>query len=85
MCISLGKKGTGNIPGPVEDLHATKVTNDSISLEWSPNVEDANGNATYGNVKKTKNIDFVIQYGKVNNMTMYETVVKMDNVSDIIM
>lgn len=27
------------------------------------------------------NIDFVVQYGKVNNMTMYETVAKLENVS----
>lgn len=75
--------GTGNIPGPVENLHATIITNTSISLEWSPNVEDASGNSTYDNLKKVKNIDFVIQYGKVNNMTLYETVVKMDNVCEI--
>lgn len=28
-----------------------------------------------------ENIDFVVQYGKVNNMTMYETVAKLENVS----
>lgn len=27
------------------------------------------------------NIDFVVQYGKVNNMTKYETVAKLENVS----
>lgn len=51
-------------------------------MEWNQNGEDVGGNATYGNVKKTKKIDYVIQYGKVNNMTLYETVVKMDNVCE---
>lgn len=26
-------------------------------------------------------IDFIVQFGKVNNMTMYETVAKLENVS----
>lgn len=26
-------------------------------------------------------IDFIVQYGRVNNMTMYETVAKLENVS----
>lgn len=72
--------GTGNIPGPVENVHATTVTNTSVSLQWNPNTEDSSKNGT-DNLKKTQNVDYVIQYGKVNNMTLYETVVKMDNVS----
>lgn len=28
-----------------------------------------------------EDIEFIVQYGKVNNMTMYETVAKLENVS----
>ncbi|XP_037904934.1 Ig-like and fibronectin type-III domain-containing protein 1 isoform X1 [Hermetia illucens] len=66
------EEGTGNIPGPVEDVHVTSVTNTSISLAWVPSEMDANNT-------EAKYIDFLVQYGKVNNMTMYETVVKLDN------
>lgn len=90
-CIAYGgniiqcfEEGTENIPGPVENLHATLVTKSSISLEWIPNEEDSNHTSTSSNTKKTKQIDFVIQYGKVNNMTLYETVVKMENVRDLL-
>lgn len=66
--------GTNNIPGPIEELHATAVTNSSISLAWSQSEEDANNT-------DAKFIDFLVQYGKVDNMTLYETVVKLSNVS----
>lgn len=88
-CLSYGgniiqcfEEGTGNIPGPVENLHATLVTKTSISLAWEPNQEDANSttSSTTAN-QKTSDIDYVVQYGKVNNMTMYETIVKLENVS----
>lgn len=77
--IQCFEEGTENIPGPVENFHATLVTKSSISLEWIPNEEDSNQTANAP--KKTNDIDFVVQYGKVNNMTLYETVVKMDNVN----
>lgn len=77
--IQCFEEGTENIPGPVENFHATLVTKSSISLEWIPNEEDMN--QTTKAPKKTNGIDYIVQYGKVNNMTLYETVVKMENVS----
>lgn len=65
--------GTGNIPGPIEDLHASSITMTSVGLEWIPYQADANNT-------DMKDIDFLIQYGKVDNMTMYETVVRLPNV-----
>lgn len=72
--IQCFEEGTGNIPGPVEDLHANTVTNTSISLSWVPSEADVNNT-------ESKAIDYLVQYGKVNNMTMYETIIKLDNVS----
>ncbi|XP_055693632.1 Ig-like and fibronectin type-III domain-containing protein 1 [Lutzomyia longipalpis] len=66
------EEGTGNIPGPVEDLRATSVTNTTISLAWEPSEADANNT-------EAKVTDYLVQYGKVNNMTMYETIVKLEN------
>lgn len=65
--------GTGNIPGPIEDLHASSISTTSISLEWIPYQGDVNNT-------DMKDLDFLIQYGKVDNMTMYETVVRLPNV-----
>uniref|UniRef100_T1GWU7 Fibronectin type-III domain-containing protein n=1 Tax=Megaselia scalaris TaxID=36166 RepID=T1GWU7_MEGSC len=70
--------GTGNIPGPVEDVHVTSVTNNSISLAWVP--PDVSGNNSSSANIADNYTDFVIQYGKVNNMTMYETVVKLEHI-----
>lgn len=55
-------------------MHANVVTNTSISLEWIP-YQDTSNNT------EMENIDYLVQYGKVNNMTMYETVVKLENVN----
>ncbi|GAB0093957.1 Fibronectin type-III domain-containing protein [Sergentomyia squamirostris] len=66
------EEGTGNIPGPVEELRATSVTNTTISLAWEPSESDVNNT-------EAKVIDYLVQYGKVNNMTMYETIVKLEN------
>jgi hypothetical protein len=52
----------------------TSVTNTSISLAWVPYEDSMNDTAT-------KYTDFLVQFGKVNNMTMYETILKLDNVS----
>lgn len=68
--IQCFEEGTGNIPGPVENFHATSVSNNSISLSWTPFEND------------TKSVgfkDFLVQYGEVDNMTVYETVIKLDN------
>lgn len=87
-CLSYGgniiqcfEEGTGNIPGPIENLHATLVTKTSITLSWEPNQEDANSTRSSSSNQNTIDIDYIVQYGKVNNMTMYETVVKLENVS----
>lgn len=37
--------------------------------------------STSGISNADDNIDFVVQYGRVNNMTKYETVAKLENVS----
>ncbi|XP_055908191.1 Ig-like and fibronectin type-III domain-containing protein 2 [Eupeodes corollae] len=65
------EEGTGNIPGPVEDMHVTDVSNSTISLEWSP-PSDTSQNVTM-------QYEYIVQYGKVSNMTMYETVFKLEN------
>lgn len=75
--IQCFEEGTGNIPGPVENLHATIVTKTSIALGWLPNQEDANQT----NTQKTMDIDYIVQYGKVSDTSLYETVIKMDHVS----
>lgn len=72
--IQCYEEGTNNIPGPIEDLHVTTVTNTSISLQWAASEDDVNNT-------ESKPIDFLVQYGKVDNMTLYETVVRLDNVS----
>jgi hypothetical protein len=64
----------GNLPGPVENLHATSVTNTTISLSWSAYQNDSDSAQFQANKK-----DFLVQYGKVDNMTMYETVIKLDH------
>lgn len=113
-------KGTESIPGPAEDVHATLVTNNSISLTWSQPDVEGNNNSTetatetaaaatgsvatddkiitssttttsplsatttsssFPQAATNVDIDFIVQYGKVNNMTMYETVAKLENVS----
>ncbi|XP_067642607.1 Ig-like and fibronectin type-III domain-containing protein 1 isoform X2 [Eurosta solidaginis] len=103
QCI---EEGTESIPGPAEDVHATSVTNTSISLAWrqpgfeatdftlnKATSEDSPNMSSTENVTKDvatsetsiedaivdDDIDFIVQYGKVNNMTLYETVAKLEN------
>ncbi|EDW70342.2 Ig-like and fibronectin type-III domain-containing protein 1 [Drosophila virilis] len=111
------EEGTNNIPGPPEDVHATSVTGNSISVAWTPPNVDATtatsatpadmttgdelaaaaGSVVAGDVATTADlshsagtaadtandandhIEFVVQYGRVNNMTMYETIAKLEN------
>lgn len=73
--IQCFEEGIGHIPSPVEDLHVTSVTNTSISLAWVPSEVDPNNT-------DIKASDYLVQYGKVDNMTMYETIIKLENVSD---
>ncbi|XP_062560024.1 Ig-like and fibronectin type-III domain-containing protein 1 [Armigeres subalbatus] len=70
--IQCFEEGIGHIPPPIENLHVTSVTNTSISLAWVPSETDVNNT-------ETKATDFVVQYGKVDNMTMYETIIKLEN------
>lgn len=66
------EEGTGNIPGPVEDLHINSITNNSLSLAWA-------ASETMRNNSEAQPTDFLVQFGKVDNMTMYETVIRLDN------
>ncbi|XP_055528945.1 Ig-like and fibronectin type-III domain-containing protein 1 [Wyeomyia smithii] len=70
--IQCFEEGIGHIPAPVEDLHVTSVSNTSISLAWVPSEVDPNNTDTQAT-------DYLVQYGKVNNMTMYETIIKLEN------
>lgn len=62
--------GTGLLPGPVQELHAVDVTDSEVTLSWEPPSD--NGNVT----------DYVIHYNKVDNTSMHETLLKLDNVSN---
>lgn len=70
--IQCFEEGTGNIPAPVENLHASSITNNSISLSWNGFDNDTNS-------KQVGFKDFLVQFGKVDNMTIYETVIKLEN------
>jgi len=60
--------GTGKLPGPVGDMRAVKLTNSTISLIWNP--PNDNSNAT----------SYVVHYQKVNNATVHENTIKLDQV-----
>ncbi|KAJ8939828.1 hypothetical protein NQ318_013047 [Aromia moschata] len=61
------EEGTGNLPGPVSALHGVVVDEKSILLEWSP--PENSSTVT----------DYVIHYQKVDNTSMHETLLKLDN------
>lgn len=61
--------GTGLLPGPVSDLHATAVANKSVTLQWEPPADGSNVT------------DYVIHYQKLDNTSMHETVQKLSHVS----
>lgn len=73
--------GTGQIPGPITNLHVALVTNTTVTLKWLPYQETSvNINNSSGSDADVESLDYLVQYGKVNNMTMYETVVKLEHV-----
>lgn len=59
------------LPGPISELHGTVVDKNTIMLEWEPPVEGTNVT------------DYVIHYQKVDNTSMHETLLKLDNVSTL--
>jgi hypothetical protein len=61
--------GTGLLPGPVSELHATAVTNTSVTLQWEPPANSSNVNG------------FVINFQKLDNTSMHENVEKLGHVS----
>ncbi|KAJ9596370.1 hypothetical protein L9F63_012605, partial [Diploptera punctata] len=61
------EEGTGLLPGPIAELHATAVTNTSITLQWEP---PTNG---------TNVTDYVVHYQQVDNTSMHETLPKLDH------
>lgn len=63
------EEGTGRLPGPISELHATVVDEHSVLLEWEPSSEGVNVT------------DYVVHYQKVDNTSMHETLLKLDNVS----
>jgi hypothetical protein len=62
--------GTGILPGPVSELHAVKITDTEVTLTWEAPSEG-----------KNITTDYVVHYKKVDNTSMHETVLKLDNVS----
>ncbi|KAJ3623708.1 hypothetical protein MTP99_017378 [Tenebrio molitor] len=61
------EEGTGRLPGPISELHATVVDEHSVLLEWEPSSEGVNVT------------DYVVHYQKVDNTSMHETLLKLDN------
>lgn len=60
--------GTGLLPGPISDLHATKITDSEVDLTWEPPTDGANVT------------DYVIHYTQ-DNTSIHEALLKPDNVS----
>jgi len=60
--------GTDKLPGPVGDMHAVKLTNNSVSLVWNP--PNDNSNVT----------SYIVHYQIINNSTLYENTIKLDQV-----
>lgn len=60
--------GTGRLPGPISELHALEITDTEITLTWKPPTEGANVT------------DYLINYKKVDNTSIHETILKLDNV-----
>lgn len=63
------EEGTGLLPGPISELHATVLDDQTISLVWEAPSDGSNVT------------DYVIHYQKMDNSSMHETLMKLDNVS----
>jgi hypothetical protein len=61
--------GTGLLPGPISELHATTVTNTSASLQWEAPTDGSNVT------------DYMVHYQQLDNTSMHETVQKLRHVS----
>jgi hypothetical protein len=61
--------GTGLLPGPISELHATTVTNTSVTLQWEAPTDGSNVT------------DYVVHYQQLDNTSMHETVQKLKHVS----
>lgn len=57
--------------------NSNNITETSTTTE----ISTASSLSASGQATTNADIDFIVQYGKVNNMTMYETVAKLENVS----
>lgn len=72
ICLNLFYHlGTGLLPGPISELHVIAVSNSSVTLKWEPPADSSNVT------------DYVIHYQKVDNTSIHETLLKLDNVSSI--
>lgn len=68
MCL---EEGVGVLPGPVTDLHATKVTNGSVTLVWQPPKE----NVTVG--------AYQIQYQSVDKHSASKVIFNLNNTINV--
>lgn len=59
------EEGTGLLPGPVSELHATAVTNTSITLQWEAPTDGSNVT------------DYEVHYQQLDNTSMHETIQKL--------
>lgn len=65
------EEGTGLLPGPISELHATVLDDSKVGIEWEgPN---DGSNVT----------DYVVHYQKVDNTSMHETLLKLDKQKNI--
>ena len=62
--------GTGLLPGPISELHATTVTNTSVTLQWEAPTDGSNVT------------DYVVHYQQLDNTSLHETFLKPGRVSN---
>ncbi|KAK9885477.1 hypothetical protein WA026_010969 [Henosepilachna vigintioctopunctata] len=60
------EEGTGVLPGPVSELHATVVDDHAVLLEWEPPTDGTNATS------------FLVHYQKVDNSSTRGTLLKLD-------